>query len=65
MVENKRSNWLAPVVIAAALATLLAVYAGSYFATGKAIYDSMGRRRLAARVYPSQWHALVSLLLPQ
>jgi hypothetical protein len=56
--DDRRSNWQVPVIVALALASLFAFYIGAYIATGQAVHAAPGSP-VAARVYPSRWHAIV------
>jgi hypothetical protein len=59
--NERRSKWLAPVLLAATLVALPPVYVGTYIATGQTVYSSPGGP-LAMRVYPAKW--LAQLFVP-
>jgi len=56
--DKSRSNWLAPVLVAAILLALAVAYVVAYFATGIVLYSEPGGP-VTARIYSSKWHVMV------
>ena len=56
--DQRRLSWQAPLAVVAIFAAMVAAYVGAYLTTGSPLYNSIGKRSLAARVYPSQVHSV-------